>query len=302
MAASRVEARQCCTVSWHGALVRAAARPRAGARFCAGRPAPARAGLPGIPVPALARREPARSRAARLPVHGWHVPRWHLLAVSQHPPRRTGADLDRAVPDARPRRDHGCLTRRRSGMPRRAGPSRAGPCAGWSCCRCCGCSPNGCAAGFSAGFPGWRSAIRSSQRHCAATRRCWRLRREPGRRRKRRGLSSRCCSATAANARWPSWRRPLCGSRRHCWDPCSGRSRPANHCASRWCQGAVPQSMKWAPGQRERTMQLYVDLTVPHLGADIIVCRNPRCPRSRKTSDRSSRRSRPQPPREARRW
>jgi apolipoprotein N-acyltransferase len=36
-------------------------------------------------------------------------------------------------------------------------------------------------------------------------------------------------------------------------------------------QGAVPQSMKWAPGQRERTMQLYVDLTVPHLGADIIV-------------------------------
>jgi apolipoprotein N-acyltransferase len=29
--------------------------------------------------------------------------------------------------------------------------------------------------------------------------------------------------------------------------------------------------MKWAPGQRERTMQLYVDLTVPHLGADIIV-------------------------------
>ncbi len=36
-------------------------------------------------------------------------------------------------------------------------------------------------------------------------------------------------------------------------------------------QGAVAQSMKWVPGQRERTMQLYVDLTVPHLGADIIV-------------------------------
>jgi apolipoprotein N-acyltransferase len=36
-------------------------------------------------------------------------------------------------------------------------------------------------------------------------------------------------------------------------------------------QGAVAQSMKWVPGQRERTMQLYVDLTVPHLGADIVV-------------------------------
>lgn len=36
-------------------------------------------------------------------------------------------------------------------------------------------------------------------------------------------------------------------------------------------QGAVAQSMKWAPGQRERTMQLYVDLTLPHLGADIVV-------------------------------
>jgi len=36
-------------------------------------------------------------------------------------------------------------------------------------------------------------------------------------------------------------------------------------------QGAVAQSMKWAPGQRERTMQLDVDLTVPHFGADIIV-------------------------------
>jgi apolipoprotein N-acyltransferase len=36
-------------------------------------------------------------------------------------------------------------------------------------------------------------------------------------------------------------------------------------------QGAVPQAMKWAPGHRERTMQLYVDLTVPHLGTEIIV-------------------------------
>jgi apolipoprotein N-acyltransferase len=36
-------------------------------------------------------------------------------------------------------------------------------------------------------------------------------------------------------------------------------------------QGAVPQSMKWAAGQRERTMQLYVDLTRPHVGAAIIV-------------------------------
>jgi apolipoprotein N-acyltransferase len=36
-------------------------------------------------------------------------------------------------------------------------------------------------------------------------------------------------------------------------------------------QGAVAQSMKWVPGQRERTMQLYVDLTVPYLGTDIIV-------------------------------
>ncbi|MGI9245213.1 MAG: apolipoprotein N-acyltransferase [Steroidobacteraceae bacterium] len=36
-------------------------------------------------------------------------------------------------------------------------------------------------------------------------------------------------------------------------------------------QGAVPQSMKWEPGQRERTMQLYVDLTVPHLGTELIV-------------------------------
>jgi apolipoprotein N-acyltransferase len=36
-------------------------------------------------------------------------------------------------------------------------------------------------------------------------------------------------------------------------------------------QGAVPQSMKWEPGQLERTEQLYLDLTLPHLGADIVV-------------------------------
>ena len=36
-------------------------------------------------------------------------------------------------------------------------------------------------------------------------------------------------------------------------------------------QGAVPQTMKWAPGQLERTMELYRDLTRPYLGADIIV-------------------------------
>jgi apolipoprotein N-acyltransferase len=36
-------------------------------------------------------------------------------------------------------------------------------------------------------------------------------------------------------------------------------------------QGAVPQSMKWRPGQLESTMRLYADLTAPHLGAQIIV-------------------------------
>ncbi len=36
-------------------------------------------------------------------------------------------------------------------------------------------------------------------------------------------------------------------------------------------QGAVPQSMKWKPGERERTMRLYAGLTAPHLGAQIIV-------------------------------
>ncbi len=36
-------------------------------------------------------------------------------------------------------------------------------------------------------------------------------------------------------------------------------------------QGAVPQSMKWVPGQLESTMNLYLELTKPHLGAGIIV-------------------------------
>jgi apolipoprotein N-acyltransferase len=36
-------------------------------------------------------------------------------------------------------------------------------------------------------------------------------------------------------------------------------------------QGAVPQSMKWQPGQREQTLRLYRELTEPHLGAGIIV-------------------------------
>jgi len=36
-------------------------------------------------------------------------------------------------------------------------------------------------------------------------------------------------------------------------------------------QGAVPQSMKWEAGQRERTLELYAGLTAPHLGTDIIV-------------------------------
>jgi len=36
-------------------------------------------------------------------------------------------------------------------------------------------------------------------------------------------------------------------------------------------QGAVPQSMKWAPGQLEQTMRLYLGLTEPHFGAQIIV-------------------------------
>lgn len=36
-------------------------------------------------------------------------------------------------------------------------------------------------------------------------------------------------------------------------------------------QGAVPQSMKWNPEQRERTMQLYLELTLPHFGADLVV-------------------------------
>jgi apolipoprotein N-acyltransferase len=36
-------------------------------------------------------------------------------------------------------------------------------------------------------------------------------------------------------------------------------------------QGAVPQTMKWQPGQRERTERLYLDLSRPHLGVDLLV-------------------------------
>jgi apolipoprotein N-acyltransferase len=36
-------------------------------------------------------------------------------------------------------------------------------------------------------------------------------------------------------------------------------------------QGAVPQSMKWVEGQRERTMQLYLGLSRPYFGADVVV-------------------------------
>jgi apolipoprotein N-acyltransferase len=36
-------------------------------------------------------------------------------------------------------------------------------------------------------------------------------------------------------------------------------------------QGAVPQTMKWQEGVLERTQQLYLDLSRPHFGADIVV-------------------------------
>jgi apolipoprotein N-acyltransferase len=36
-------------------------------------------------------------------------------------------------------------------------------------------------------------------------------------------------------------------------------------------QGAVPQTMKWEAGQRERTLELYLELSRPYLGADIVV-------------------------------
>ncbi len=36
-------------------------------------------------------------------------------------------------------------------------------------------------------------------------------------------------------------------------------------------QGAVPQTMKWQPGQRERTQRLYLALSRPYLGADLVV-------------------------------
>jgi apolipoprotein N-acyltransferase len=36
-------------------------------------------------------------------------------------------------------------------------------------------------------------------------------------------------------------------------------------------QGAVPQTMKWQPGQRERTERLYLGLSRPYFGADLVV-------------------------------
>jgi apolipoprotein N-acyltransferase len=36
-------------------------------------------------------------------------------------------------------------------------------------------------------------------------------------------------------------------------------------------QGAVPQTIKWEPGQRERTERLYLGLSRPHFGADLVV-------------------------------
>ncbi len=36
-------------------------------------------------------------------------------------------------------------------------------------------------------------------------------------------------------------------------------------------QGAVPQSLKWDPRVRKSSMELYLDLTRPHLGADLII-------------------------------
>ena len=36
-------------------------------------------------------------------------------------------------------------------------------------------------------------------------------------------------------------------------------------------QGAVPQTMKWAAGQRERTERLYLGLSRPHFGVDLVV-------------------------------
>ena len=82
---------------------------------------------------------PREAAMARPAVHERHLPRRHVLAVSQHPPRRAGARLGRAVPDAGARRDHGCL-HGAGGLRRRAlGASRAACCAGSWCCRRSGC-------------------------------------------------------------------------------------------------------------------------------------------------------------------
>src|SRR5690606_13155635 len=36
-------------------------------------------------------------------------------------------------------------------------------------------------------------------------------------------------------------------------------------------QGAVPQDVKWSEEYRDSTLKLYRDLTLPHLGSDIIL-------------------------------
>ena len=71
-------------------------------------------------------------------------------------------------------------------------------------------------------------------------------------------IAARCCRACS-------------GSRALLLARTNGRSRSGQPLAVALVQGAVPQSMKWDEGQRERTMQLYWDLTRPHLGAPIIV-------------------------------
>jgi hypothetical protein len=46
--------------------------------------------------------------------------------------------------------------------------------------------------------------------------------------------------------------------------------------------------MKWQPGQRERTERLYLGLSRPYFGADLVVCRAARCRRARSMLSRRS--------------
>ena len=144
-ARARLNAREFLGRRGHWLALPAGRRARAGVR--AGLARAARGAVPGDPVPALGGRHAARRRLARLPVHRRHVPRRHLLALPQHPPRRPGAGVDRAVPHARPGRDHGQLhgraRLRRGALGRGAGRVRAG----WCCCRRAGCWWSGSAAG-----------------------------------------------------------------------------------------------------------------------------------------------------------